>query len=352
LDILDFRSDTVTQPTDRMRAAMAAAVVGDDVYGDDPTMNELQEYAASLTGMEDSLYVCSGTMGNLVSVMSHCGRGDGVLMGVNSHTWRNEGGNIACIAGVMPFPLDDSSGLPSPESVKSAYVPSGNVHYANTTMISLENTHNGAGGIPAEAGEFAAVAGLSEDMGLKVHVDGARIFDAAAYFGVDVKEYTRHADSIQICLSKGLGAPMGSVVCGGRDFIARARKFRKVLGGGQRQSGIAAAAGLIALREMRGRLSEDHANAALLASLLGGLAEYGIDVEPAPRRTNMVYFTVRHGFDITSLIERCKERGLLMGASGPGRVRMVTHLGLDGGAVRRAVEIMKEILDSCEVGNR
>jgi threonine aldolase len=352
LDILDFRSDTVTQPTARMRDAMASAVVGDDVYGDDPTVNELQEYAAGLTGMDAALYVCSGTMGNLVSVMSHCGRGDGVLMGVGSHTWRNEGGNIACVAGVMPFPLDDSSGLPTLESVKSSYVPSGNVHYAHTTMISLENTHNGAGGIPAETGAFAEVVEFARGMGLKVHVDGARIFDATAFFGVDVKEYTRHADSIQICLSKGLGAPMGSLVCGGRDFIARARKFRKVLGGGQRQSGIAAAAGLIALKEMRDRLPEDHANAALLASLIAKFSKYGINVEPALRRTNMVYFTTGHDTDAASLIGLCRERGLLTGLAGPGRIRMVTHLGLDGSSVRRAAEIMGEILESCEVGKR
>ncbi|MDR1915694.1 MAG: threonine aldolase [Synergistaceae bacterium] len=349
---MDFRSDTVTQPTDRMREAMAAAVVGDDVYGDDPTVNELQEYAAALTGMESSLYVCSGTMGNLVSVMSHCCRGEGVLLGVNSHMWRNEGGNMACVAGVMPFPLDDSSGLPSLESIKSSYMPSGNVHYANTTMLAMENTHNSAGGIPAEVGAFAEAADLAKDIGLLVHVDGARIFDAAEYFGVDVKEYSRRVDSIQICLSKGLGAPMGSIVCGSRSFIDRARKFRKLLGGGQRQAGVAAAAGLIALKEMRGRLSDDHSNASLLASLLSGLEEHGIDVEPARRRTNMVYFKIRRGIDAISLIDRCSERGLLISLAGPGRIRMVTHLGLDEGSVRCAVVIIGDILKYCEVINQ
>jgi threonine aldolase len=250
VEYLDFRSDTVTKPTGEMRRAMAAAEVGDDVYGDDPTVNELQEYAAGLTGMESAMYVCSGTMGNLVSLMSHCSRGDGVLMGTGSHTWKNEAGNAAFLAGVMPYPLDDSAGLPTEESIKSSYQPKGNVHYANTTLLTIENTHNSAGGLPADAENVARVTSLAHGMGLKVHMDGARIFDAVAFFGNDVRDYTRHVDSIQICLSKGLGAPMGSLVCGGRDFMDRARKYRKALGGGQRQIGIAAAAGLIALRDI------------------------------------------------------------------------------------------------------
>jgi threonine aldolase len=341
LEYLDFRSDTVTKPTEAMRAAMAAAEVGDDVYGDDPTVNELQDYAAALTGMEAALYVCSGTMGNLVSVMSHCARGEGVLMGTRSHTWKNEAGNVAFLAGVMPYPLDDSSGLPSEESVKSSYQPKGNVHCANTTLLTLENTHNAAGGLPAEAGRFADIAALARDMGLKVHVDGARIFNAVAYFGNDVRDYARHADSLQICLSKGLGAPMGSVVCGARSFIGRARKYRKALGGGQRQTGIAAAAGLIALKDMRGRLVADHKNAAALAE---GLAGAGYDVEPTPRRTNMVYFGLgeRHG-DAAAFAQKCAERGLLIGAAGAARIRMVTHLGVDENSVAGAIDILKDL---------
>jgi len=341
LEYLDFRSDTVTKPTEEMRHAMASAEVGDDVYGDDPTVNELQEYAAGLTGMEAALYVCSGTMGNLVAMMSHCARGEGVLMGVGSHTWKNEAGNAASIAGVMPYPLDDSSGLPTEESIKSSYLPLGNVHYAHTTMLSVENTHNIAGGLPSEAERVASVASLAHDMGMKVHIDGARIFDAVAFFGNDVKDYTRHADSIQICLSKGLGAPMGSIVCGGHDFVDRARKYRKALGGGQRQSGIAAAAGLIALRDMRSRLVLDHKNAVLLASLL---QDCGYDVEPAEKRTNMVYFRLGAKYsDAGTFADICCERGLLLGAAGPKRIRMVTHIGLDEASVRSAVEILKTL---------
>jgi threonine aldolase len=341
LEYLDFRSDTVTKPTDEMRRAMAAAAVGDDVYGDDPTVNELQDYAAELTGMEASLYVCSGTMGNLVSLMSHCSRGDGVLMGVNSHTWKNEAGNVAFVAGVMPFPLDDASGLPTEESIKMSYQPKGNVHQANTTLLTIENTHNSAGGLPSDVASFARVALAARHMDLKVHVDGARIFDAVAFFGNDVKDYARHVDSMQICLSKGLGAPMGSIVCGKRDFIDYAKRYRKALGGGQRQTGIAAAAGLIALRDMRSRLVDDHKNAALLASLL---QERGFDVEFTPRRTNMVYFSVGPKYkDARSFVDLCGSRGLLLGAAGPERIRMVTHLGVDESSVMRASDILKEL---------
>lgn len=320
---------------------MASAAVGDDVYGDDPTVNELQEYAAGLTGMEAALYVCSGTMGNLVSLMSHCARGDGVLMGVGSHTWQNEAGNAAFVAGVMPYPLDDSSGLPTEESIRASYQPKGNVHRARTTLITLENTHNSAGGVPSDVGSFVRVTELARDMGLRIHLDGARIFDAVAYFGNDVRDYARNVDSLQICLSKGLAAPMGSILCGGRDFIDGARRYRKAVGGGQRQVGVAAAAGLIALRDMRGRLSEDHKNASLLASLL---SDAGYGVEPAERRTNMVYFRPRAGGgDANLLAAGCAERGLLVGVAGPGRIRMVTHIGVGEDSVRKAAEILKNL---------
>ncbi|GHV27778.1 threonine aldolase [Synergistales bacterium] len=338
--MFDFRSDTVTQPTEAMREAMAVAAVGDDVYGDDPTVNELQDYAAGLLGMEAAIYMCSGTMGNLIAIMSHCSRGDGVLMGVNSHTWRNEVGNVASVAGVMPYPLDDAAGCPTIESIRKFYQPSGNVHRPITTLMTLENTHNGAGGVPTGAAPFAAAADEARSLGMKVHVDGARIFDAVARLGVDVKDYSSKADSVQFCLSKGLGAPMGSILCGERDFIDKARKYRKALGGGQRQVGIAAAAGLIALREMRGRLSEDHENAALLAELLKGC---GIDVEDVPNRTNMVFFNLTDGqCDAQALIKRCKARGLLIGSPGGRRVRMVTHLGIGADDVRSAAEIIKK----------
>lgn len=341
MSILDFRSDTVTHPTEEMRKAMYSAAVGDDVYGDDPTVNSLEEYAADLLGMESALFACSGTMGNLIALMSHCGRGDGVLMGVDSHTWKNEGGNIANVAGLMPYPLDDSNGVPTMESLKDSFQPDGNVHYAHTTLLVLENTHNSSGGIPISVDSFSAIAKEARNMGLLIHVDGARIFNATAYLGVGIKEYSAKIDSIQICLSKGLAAPMGSILCGKKDFIQRARKYRKIVGGGQRQVGIVAAAGLIALRDMRERLSVDHANAALLAELL---ADAGLDVEQVSARTNMVYFRLdENQCDADTLVARCQDRGLLIGAVASRRVRMVTHLGLDGQSVKDAVRIVKEV---------
>ncbi|MDR1885520.1 MAG: threonine aldolase [Synergistaceae bacterium] len=339
---LDFRSDTVTQPTDEMRRAMFSACVGDDVMGDDPSVNALQEYAAGLVGMESALYVCSGTMGNLVAILAHTRRGDGVMMGTGSHTWNNECGGVAGLAGVMPYPLDDREGIPTAESVRSSFKSSGNIHHAATTLLTLENTHNSSGGTPVDAEAFAQAAREAHRLGLAVHLDGARIFNAVAYFKNDVRDYASEVDSVQICLSKGLGAPMGSVLCGGAEFIGRARKYRKALGGGQRQSGIAAAAGHIALRDMRGRLHEDHANAVLLADLLTGI---GIDVEPLPRRTNMVYFrTPERVGDDAAFRSKCLDRGLQLNAAGVGRIRMVTHIGLDESSVRTAADIIEDVL--------
>ena len=339
-EVLDFRSDTVTKPTAEMRAAMAAAEVGDDVYGDDPTVNALQDYAADLMGTEAALFVCSGTMGNLIAVMSHCNRGEGVLMGAGSHIWKNECGNVASVAGVMPFPLDDAAGVPTVSSVRTSYLPLGNVHFAHTTLLIMENTHNSTGGIPIDVPAFASVADEAHNLGLGVHVDGARIFDAAGYFGVDAKAYASRADSIQFCLSKGLAAPMGSLLCGRLDFIERARRFRKALGGGQRQSGIAAAAGLVALRDMRGRLVDDHRNAALLADLLQAS---GIAVEQVSARTNMVYFASPHDMSAAAFAKKCGEHGLLVSPAAEKRIRMVTHWGLDAQSVRSAVTIINEI---------
>jgi threonine aldolase len=241
----------------------------------------------------------------------------------------------------MPYPLDDSSGLPTEESIKSSYQPKGNDHHANTALLAIENTHNGAGGVPSDAADVARVASLARGMGMKVHVDGARIFDAVAFFGNDVKDYASCVDSIQICLSKGLCAPMGSIVCGGREFVEKARKYRKALGGGQRQTGIAAAAGLIALKDMRARLPDDHKNAALLASLLEGS---GFAVERAPRRTNMVFFSIGPKYkDAASFVDICRKRRLLLGSPGPGRIRMVTHFGVDENSVRAVADILKEM---------
>lgn len=342
MEMLDFRSDTVTRPTETMRQAMARAEVGDDVYGDDPTVNELQAYAARLLGMEDALYVPSGTMGNLLALMSHCERGEGVMMGVRAHTWKNEGGGPAFLAGLMPYPLDDEDGIPRIESIDAAFLPEGNVHFAATKLLALENTHNAAGGAALSPGDITRVARHARSLGMKVHIDGARIFNACAYYDADVAEYTREVDSIQVCLSKGLCAPMGSLLCGSGEFIARARKYRKAMGGGQRQVGIAAAAGLVALRDMRGRLKEDHARAALLADLL---SSSGVDVDYVASRTNMVHISLSEkGLDSAAAVELCRGRNLLLGATGPRRLRMVTHHDVDERAVRAAAAIVAETI--------
>lgn len=339
---LDFRSDTVTHPTQEMRDAMALAPVGDDVYGDDPTVNELQAYACELFQMEAALYVCSGTMGNLLAILCHCDRGDGVLVGKEAHIWSHEAGGMACLAGTMPFPLDDSAGIPSIEEIRGQYRAAGDVHVSPTTLLALENTHNFMGGLPIAPALFAEVARTGRTLGMKVHLDGARLFNACAAFDVPPSCYAAEVDSVQICLSKGLAAPMGSMLCGKRAFIEKARMWRKKLGGGQRQVGIAAAAGMIALRDMRGRLTQDHENASYLAELL---ERGGVAVESVSRRTNMVFFQLPKGRSEDLFVQQCADRGLLLNGAGNGRIRMVTHLDVDRQAVSDASVLVREILE-------
>lgn len=337
---LDFRSDTVTCPTIAMRKAMAEAAVGDDVYGEDPTVNELQAYAAELTGKEDALFVTSGTMGNLVSVLTHCKRGDGAVLGLLSHIYNFEGGGLSALGGVLPLVTDDHNGIPSPEGIREAFRSADNVHHAPARLLCLENTHNRAGGVAIAPEVFKKAAEEGRRLGLAIHLDGARLFNATTAFKVEATEYTKWVDSVQICLSKGLSAPVGSIVCAGKDFIKEARHWRKRVGGGLRQAGVLAAAGLIALREMRNRLFEDHENASLLASLL---EEGGVQVEPCENRTNMVFFDLpADGVDTKELMERCKTRGLLIGEAGERRVRMVTHVDVTERAVREAARIVIE----------
>lgn len=338
---LDFRSDTVTHPTQEMRNAMALAPVGDDVYEDDPTVNELQAYASELFQTEAALYVCSGTMGNLLAILCHCDRGDGVLVGKEAHIWSHEAGGMACIAGTMPFQLDDSAGIPSVEEIRAQYRAPGDVHVCPTTLLALENTHNFMGGLPIAPAVFAEVAGTARALGMKVHLDGARLFNACTAFEVPPSRYAAEVDSVQVCLSKGLGAPMGSMLCGKRTFIEKARMWRKKLGGGQRQVGIAAAAGMVALRDMRGRLVQDHENASYLAELLENT---GVAVEPVSHRTNMVFFQLPKECSEDLFVKQCADRGLLLNGAGNGRIRMVTHLDVDRQAVGDAALLVREVL--------
>lgn len=338
MKLLDFRSDTVTRPDGEMRKAMARAEVGDDIYGDDPSSNALAAYTAELTGKEAAIYVASGTMGNLLAFATAGRHGDSLLAGVRSHVWCSEVGGFSSVAGLCPYPLNDAAGIPFVGDLAEASRADGNIHHPDTTILVLENTHNYTGGIAVAPDEFAAVAREGCRLGFHVHLDGARIFNASVFHGVDVGEYAKEVDSIQFCLSKGLGAPMGSMLCGTRNFIDKAAKWRKRLGGAQRQVGIAAAAGLYALKNNIARLAEDHENALLLVKLL---EEGGIAVERVVNRTNILFFGLAENHPADEVfVERCKADGLLLNIAGRRRVRLVTHLDVTSGDAEKAAEII------------
>jgi len=339
MKVIDLRSDTVTKPTEEMRAAMASADVGDDVYGEDPTINLLEKESAERTGHEEALFVTSGTQGNAVAILTHCARGDGAILGSDSHIYIYEGGGLSALGGILPLIADDGEGVVSPDDVNSWCRPA-NVHFAPARLLCVENTHNRAGGVAVSPGSYRATVDAARSKGLKVHLDGARIFNASTAWDVDVKEYTGIVDSVQFCLSKGLGAPVGSMLCGSSEFISEARHWRKRLGGGLRQAGVLAAAGLIALNKMTGRLAEDHRNAAELSSALisGGLA-----VEKVSKPTNMVYVQIGpEGPDAAELGRRCAARGVLFGAVSERRFRLVTHFGVTAEDVGVSAKVILE----------
>ncbi|WP_085545623.1 threonine aldolase family protein [Dethiosulfovibrio salsuginis] len=345
LNIVDFRSDTVTCPDGGMRKAIFEASVGDSGYGDDPSINELESLAADIVGQEAAIFVPSGVMGNITALGSHCRRGEAVLVGDKSHIYRYEGGGLSAIAGLLPYALDDSSGLPSPESVLNS-CPEVNVHFAQTSLLCLEVTHNDRGGLAQPLSDFKAVVEAGREKGLAIHLDGARVFNSAVAWGVDVKEYTSSVDSVQFCLSKGLGAPMGAMLCGSEEFISRARFERKRLGGELRQAGFMAAAGIYALKNNIPKLLEDHENGQVLADTL---AQGGLIVEPVPqgtRRTNMVYVNLAEkGPSSSELAASCKPKGVLFNDMEPRRFRLVTHLGMDREEVIRGANcILREAL--------
>jgi threonine aldolase len=341
--IIELRSDTFTKPTPEMRRAMAEADVGDDVFGEDPTINRLEALAAERLGMEAGLFVSSGTMGNLVSLLAHCGRGDEVIVGDQAHTYIYEQGGMAALGGIhpraLPTQLDGSLDL---DDVRAA-IRVDNQHFPVTRLITVENTHNRRGGAPLSVSYMNALGDLAREHNLVVHLDGARMFNAAVRLGVDIKELVADVDSVTFCLSKGLGAPVGSVVCGSREFIAKAHRARKVVGGGMRQAGIIAAAGIVALEKMVDRLADDHTNAAALAM---GLAQFsGIVVEDVAVRTNMTYFQV-HRDDINAgqLAAQMTERGVRMLALDPTRIRLVTNFHVTDEDVQTALATFGEIL--------
>ncbi|MGE5296047.1 MAG: low-specificity L-threonine aldolase [Solirubrobacterales bacterium] len=343
--VVDLRSDTVTLPSDEMREAMAQAELGDDVFGEDPTVNRLERMAAERVGKEAALLVVSGTMGNLASILTHCRRGEEVILGDQSHTFIYEGGGIAALGGIHPHTIHNQpDGTLRLEDIETAIRPD-NVHFPRTRLICLENTHNRCYGAPLKPQYMAAVAELARRHGLGVHLDGARLFNAVVALGVHVTDLTRHVDSLSFCLSKGLAAPVGSVICGSKAFIAEARRTRKVLGGGMRQAGVLAAAGIVALEKMVDRLQEDHDNAARLAR---GIAEIeGLSIDLAHVYTDIVYFDVASpALTADGLVKTLSERGIRVLSVGPKRIRAVTHYGIAAADVDHTLNALKEAMRS------
>ena len=342
MKIIDLRSDTVTLPTPEMREAMYRAELGDDVYGEDPTVNRLEEMAAERLGKEAALFVVSGTMGNLVALLTHCGRGDEIILGHRSHTFLFEQGGMASLGGIIPHTIPNQpDGTLRLEDIEGA-IRGDDVHFPRTRLVCLENTHNVCNGTPITAEYTAQVGRLAHDHGLRVHVDGARIFNAAAALEVGVDELVKDVDSVQICLSKGLCAPVGSLVCGSADFIAEARRSRKVVGGGMRQAGILAAAGIVALEQIAGRMADDHARARRLAA---GLAEIP-GVEVAPVATNILYFGLTDEVSKSpeEVVAGLDERGVRVLGRVNGRFRAVTHYWIGDEDIETAIQATRAVL--------
>lgn len=338
---IDLRSDTVTHPTEAMRRAMCEAVVGDDVYGDDPTVNELQALAAGMLGKEAALFVPSGTMGNQLAVMTHTRRGEEIILADDSHIAYHEGGGAAALSGVMTRQLHYENHLPSAESVAAAIRPAGNLHYPRTGLIALENPLAMGMVVPLET--MAEIHALAQSRGIPIHLDGARIFNAATALGVEAREIAQYCDSVMFCLSKGLCAPVGSILAGSAAFIGQALRNRKIMGGGMRQAGVLAAPGLLALREMTRRLAEDHQNAARLAGKLNALD--GVTVDLSLRDINMVFFTVdRDDAWRDALADRMLERGVRMGGPEDGVFRWVTSHEVTARDVDAAVGALAGLL--------
>jgi len=334
----DFRSDTVTRPTPAMRRAMAEAEVGDDVFGDDPTINRLQELAAGKLGKEAALFVPSGTMGNSICLKAHGSREKEIILEEKSHIFNFEAGNVAHLVQAIPRPLPSDRGQIAVEEIRR-HICQGDDHAAATAGICLENTHNFHGGATLSQAYIQEVARLAKAHHLYLHLDGARIFNAATYLKVAASDVARPFDSLMFCLSKGLAAPVGSLVVGSREFIREAHRVRKYLGGGMRQAGILAAAGIIALEEMTGRLEEDHRRARRLAAAVSEFP--GIRIDPATVQTNIVILTVDHPrLNEDEIVKRLEEERVLALTFGSGRIRLVTHNDIDDGDVDRAVSAL------------
>ena len=341
MSVVDLRSDTVTHPTPAMREAMAAAEVGDDVWGDDPTTNRLEAMTAEMLGKEAALFTASGTMSNLVSVLTHCRRGNEIIVGTESHMFQNEVGGASALAGVQVATVaNDRRGMMDPDEVEAA-IRGDNIHFPPTGLICIENTHNRCSGAVLTVEDTAAISDVAHKRNIPVHLDGARIFNAAVYMETPAKELTKDVDSVCFCLSKGLGCPIGSLLCGTQEFIEGARKWRKMVGGGMRQVGTIAAAGIIALESMIDRLAEDHANARKLAEGLANIP--GISLDPAMVQTNIVIFEVTHGSAL-ELMRLLETKGVRGSYNGGRRIRFATHNGITEEDIDLAVDVTDTVM--------
>ena len=343
MGIVDLRSDTMTKPTDAMRQAMGEAEVGDDVFGEDPTINRLEEMAAERLGKESALFVSSGTMGNLVSQLAHCGRGDEIILGSLSHSFFFEQGGSAAVGSIHPRTVPNQpDGKLALEDIEAA-IRADNVHFPISRLIILENTHNLCNGCPLDIDYMNAVEKIAGSHKLKIHVDGARFFNAAVALNVNPKDLAQKADSVSFCLSKGLAAPVGSVICGTQDFIDKARRARKVVGGGMRQAGVLAAAGIVSLNEMVERLADDHANAKKLAM---GLAEIpGISINPDHIQTNIIFFEItREDMKPEEFVQQIDAEGIRMLPVGPRKVRAVTHYHITTEDIDQALGVISKVM--------
>ncbi|MCH7616912.1 MAG: low-specificity L-threonine aldolase [Chloroflexi bacterium] len=340
MDPIDLRSDTLTLPSPEMRAAMAAAELGDDVFAEDPTINRFQEMAAERLGKEAALFTSSGTQSNLIALLTHCGRGAEVIVGDEAHILFFEQGGAWALGGIGLRPVrNDAKGRLDLAEARAKIRPDDD-HFPRTGLITVENTHNRCGGAVLDEEDLASVRRLADDHGLPVHMDGARIFNAAVALGVAPASLAAHADSVCFSLSKGLGCPVGSVICGERDFIREARRNRKLLGGGMRQAGVLAAAGIYALDNMVDRLAEDHENARLAAD---GLREMpGVSLDPEPQ-SNLIYFSIE-GWDTGLFVRRLAEKGILCFDEGRRRIRWVTHFGIERSHVEEALARTREVI--------
>jgi threonine aldolase len=339
-NIIDLRSDTVTKPSAFMREAIASAVVGDDVYNEDPTVIKLQTTMAELTGKEAALYVSSGTMGNQLCVKCHTEPGDEIIVEYSAHIFQYETAAASFISRAQIYPVPGKYGMMKLQDIEDAIRP--DIYYfPKTKLICLENTHNRAGGTILDINYIADVHTLAKAQGIKTHLDGARLWNASAATGISISEYAKYFDSLSICLSKGLGAPVGSVICGSVEFIEKARKFRKILGGGLRQSGLLAAAGLYAINNNFDRLKDDHKRAKIIAEFLNNHPAVDIDMNTV--QTNIVIFGFHdQKVDLDHLVTKLKNNGLLVSRGTKGKLRIVTHLDANDEDIERAIQIMKD----------